>query len=287
MSAPGFYSRGAKIASRSEFHRMVEEWHDPDETEEVAALEAFWVTEYGLAAGRPGTGYSVEQIALGREVNDLSCIGCHSRPQTAMVGYAVSRLLTPFGRNKDRGGLVSFAYWLHLLVALGLLAWLPFGKMRHVVTALLGCIADRTVRPAPDVHLRARETDAVPGRLYPLRPLLGQLLRGNLRRNSPKPLHTALGKTGRPGCGLTEWKHERPGTTGGPDRLHQLPALHRRLPGGHRSSGSLGRRPRRSAGPGRRRRLCPFPPGHPPVGGVGRRFYLRTGTPGAVPKPGV
>jgi heterodisulfide reductase subunit C/nitrate reductase gamma subunit len=151
----GFVIEGAKIASQNEFYRMVEMYHDPDETEEVAALEALWVTEYGLAASHPGRATSAEQLELGREVNDFACIDCHARPQWAAGSYAVSRLLTPFSRDKDNGSPVTFAYWLHVILCFGALAWLPFGKMRHVVTSLLSCIADRYQSPAPDLPLRA------------------------------------------------------------------------------------------------------------------------------------
>lgn len=151
----GFLNEGLKIASRSDFYHMVEEYHDLSETEEVAALEALWVAEYGLAASESGLKYSAEQLELGREINELSCVDCHSRPQWAVVSYAVSRLLTPLSRNKDNDGLVSFAYWLHVLLCLGALAWLPFGKMRHIVTSPLSCIADRYKSPAPDISLRA------------------------------------------------------------------------------------------------------------------------------------
>ena len=151
----GFFLEGAKISSQADFHRMVEEYHDPTETEEMAALEALWVAEYGLAAPRSYFKYTAEQLEMGREVNDLSCMGCHARPQSAVVGYAFSRLLTPFNRSKDGGGLASFAYWLHVMLCLGALAWLPFGKMRHVVTTLLSSIADRYAGPTPDIRLHA------------------------------------------------------------------------------------------------------------------------------------
>jgi heterodisulfide reductase subunit C len=155
MVFSGFLNEGAKIASRSDFYSMVDDYYDPAETEEVAALEALWVAEYGLAAGELGLEYSAEQLELGREVNESSCVDCHSRPQSAVVSYVVSRLLTPLSRDEDNGGLVSFAYWLHVLLCLGALAWLPFGKMRHVVTSPLSCIADRYDSPAPENSLRA------------------------------------------------------------------------------------------------------------------------------------
>lgn len=151
----GFLAEGSKIASRSDFYRMIDEWHDSSKTEEVAALEALWVSEYGLAQGNPALDYSAEQLKLGREIHEYSCAECHARPQWAAASYAVSRLVAPFSRNKDGGGLVSFAYWLHVMLGLAGLAWLPFGKMRHVLTGPLSCIADRYAGSALDAPLRA------------------------------------------------------------------------------------------------------------------------------------
>lgn len=139
----GFIVKAAKIPSRSEFHSMVEEFYDPTATEDVAALEALWVEEYGLATETPGAEYSQEQLALGREVNEYSCVYCHSKPQSAPVSYAISRALTPVSRDADGGGLVALSYWLHVLVFFGGLAWLPFGKMRHAVSSPLSLIAER------------------------------------------------------------------------------------------------------------------------------------------------
>jgi len=146
----GFLVEGAKIASRLDFFIMVEDYHGLEESEEVAALEALWVTEYGVAAARPGVTYTAEQIALGREINRMSCIECHAKPQWAPASYALSRLLTPLSRNQDSDALVTFAYWLHVIFCFGTLAWLPFSKMRHVVTSPLSCIADRCRRSPPD-----------------------------------------------------------------------------------------------------------------------------------------
>lgn len=139
----GYLLEGAKIASQYDFHRMVEDYADPDATEDVAALEALWVTKYGLAASKSGMKFTEEQMALGRELNESSCIYCHSKTQTAFVSYATSRVLTPFSRSKDSNALANFAYWLHVLLFFGALAWLPFGKLRHAVISPLSALADR------------------------------------------------------------------------------------------------------------------------------------------------
>jgi len=148
MVGSGFLLEGVKIVSRSDFYRMVEEFHDLEATEEVAALEALWVTEYGLAAAKSGLAYTEELLEQGRSLNEEACIDCHARPQWAAASYALSRLLTPLGRDRQ-GGAVSFTYWLHVCLAFGLLAWLPFGKMRHVVTSPLNCLVDRLKQPLP------------------------------------------------------------------------------------------------------------------------------------------
>ena len=142
----GFLLEGAKIASRADFHRMVEEYEDPSETEDIAALEALWVKEYGLAAPGSGLDFSEEQLELGREVNENSCVFCHSRPRSAVISYPLARLLAPFSRDA-KGGLSGPFYWLHVILALAALAWLPYGKLLHALTSPLNCILDRCRLP--------------------------------------------------------------------------------------------------------------------------------------------
>lgn len=49
------------------------------------------------------------------------------------VGFAFSLMLSSFGVNL--GVLHKFLWWLHLTLGMGLLAYLPFGKFRHVLFA--------------------------------------------------------------------------------------------------------------------------------------------------------
>jgi nitrate reductase gamma subunit len=46
----GFLLEGAKIVSHNEYQRMVEEYADTDDAEELKALEAFWVQEFGMVS---------------------------------------------------------------------------------------------------------------------------------------------------------------------------------------------------------------------------------------------
>ncbi len=82
---------------------------------EVAVLEAFWVSEYGLipAAGKGTPG--AQELARGRELHELNCLGCHSRPQAAFVSYPLSRVLLPVAAALDRGGVVTVLWTVHFL----------------------------------------------------------------------------------------------------------------------------------------------------------------------------
>ena len=83
----GFMLDGLKITSVGEFEAMVEEYGDPEEVEETKALEALWVAEYGLVSSTSDAACPEEVLNTGKEVNEASCIDCHSKPQAAFVSY--------------------------------------------------------------------------------------------------------------------------------------------------------------------------------------------------------
>ncbi len=146
----GFVLEAAKIASQSDYQRMVEEYYVGDDAQELAALELVWVHDYGVAKSKDTPAWDMALYNLGQEVNESSCVYCHSLPQTAAVSYVLSRPLVPLSRSKDSTFLVDALYWLHVLVFFGALVWLPFGKLRHIVTSPLSAIADRLRSPLPN-----------------------------------------------------------------------------------------------------------------------------------------
>lgn len=161
----GFLLEASKILSRGDFDRMVREWAYIDDPVEVRALEAYWVQELGLApaAGEPRP--TAETLALGREVHETNCIGCHADPASAFASYGLSRALRPAAAMLERRGAASALWWAHVLSALIGLALLPFTKMFHVVTvpvSLLvnGAVERKGLSPSTDSALRMLELDA-------------------------------------------------------------------------------------------------------------------------------
>jgi heterodisulfide reductase subunit C/nitrate reductase gamma subunit len=160
----GFLLKGAKIASQSEFTRMVEDYSILTDEKEIESLESLWVLEYGLISPRLKKPFDAAVIEEGRELNDMFCVSCHSPSQSAFVSYATSWLTYPVTANSDGKALVSFLWYIHILATFAGLAWLPFGKMFHALTSPVSLIAasasGRGSSPAATAVRRVMELDA-------------------------------------------------------------------------------------------------------------------------------
>lgn len=130
----GMLLEGSRLTSYSIFQGMVEEYGAFDE-EETLALEAFWVAENGLVSPNIARPIAPEQIEMGREANSSSCIECHAANTSAFASYSLKGLTRPFAWILGDSGAVGFFTFLHVAFCLGLLAWLPFGKMFHILAA--------------------------------------------------------------------------------------------------------------------------------------------------------
>lgn len=158
----GFLLKGVKIASRSEFTRMVEEYAFIDDQSELRSLESLWVKEYGLISPEVRGPFSEEVLAEGREVNEMYCAHCHSNSGWAFASYAASRLTAPVTARSDGAGLVSLFWYIHVLASFAGLAWLPFGKMFHALVSPLSLLAAASPQGAPAARAvrRVMELDA-------------------------------------------------------------------------------------------------------------------------------
>lgn len=160
----GFLLKGSKIASRSEFLRMVEDYSFIYEEEELRSLESLWVQDYGLISPAVKKPFDGAVLATGRELNDMFCVHCHSSSQWAFVSYGTSQLTRPVTSYSDGKAMVSMFWYIHILACFIGLAWLPFGKMFHVLTSplslLSASVAGRESDPAVTATRRAMELDA-------------------------------------------------------------------------------------------------------------------------------
>ena len=98
----GFCLEGAKILSHREFNRMVQEYADTDDPEELQALEAYWVNKMGLYSPKMQGPFENDLLEKGRELNESSCRSCHSAPESAFIGYGLSLGMRPLANFLER-----------------------------------------------------------------------------------------------------------------------------------------------------------------------------------------
>ncbi len=143
----GILLKGSKIASESEFMRMVEDYsHIYYYDEEVEALKSYWVQNYGLISPEISPPFEESVLEEGAELNDMFCVTCHSQSQWAAVSYGSSKLTYPITSTSDGEHLVSFFWYLHVLACFAGLAWIPFGKMFHIFTSPLSLVVSSVSR---------------------------------------------------------------------------------------------------------------------------------------------
>ena len=90
---------GLKITSYSAYQRMVKEYASATEKEELKALEAFWVENFGIVSPKLQGHLSTEMLAKGERLHEISCASCHSRPQSAFISYGVSQITKPLANG--------------------------------------------------------------------------------------------------------------------------------------------------------------------------------------------
>lgn len=165
MLLSGFGLQAIKITSASTYESMVREFSMFDEPREEQALRSVWAADYGVVFAPGQTSQDPAALALGREINEDSCVECHSPAQHAFASYGLSRLLKPVALALDHASMPLALYYIHFLACFVGLALLPFTKFLHLFTAPLlmafNAVADReAMDPAARAFLRALELDA-------------------------------------------------------------------------------------------------------------------------------
>lgn len=144
----GILLEGSRITSYTVFQAMVDEYGAFDE-EEAANLEAFWIAENGLVSPHISGPIPTHQVELGREANSFSCIECHAPNSSAFASFTLKGLTRPFAVVLGESAATGFFFFLHILLCLTLLAWLPFGKMFHIVSAPVSLLSGRVLADTP------------------------------------------------------------------------------------------------------------------------------------------
>jgi len=161
----GVFLEGAKITSMTVYQNMVDDYAEMEEDEEFEALESYWVQHYGVVSPNFKPPFDEEVLAQGQEIDEESCLDCHSRSEWAFTGYAVSKLIKPIALALDQAGAVNFLWYIHWLACFIGLAYLPFSKMFHIFSTPASLLANavmakETSDPANIATRQALELDA-------------------------------------------------------------------------------------------------------------------------------
>jgi heterodisulfide reductase subunit C/nitrate reductase gamma subunit len=160
----GIALNGIKITSYSIYQDMVYNYSAIASDEESDALEAYWVKNFGVVAPHPVEALDADNLETAREVNDMSCASCHSSSQSAPLSYAVAQLVSPFATFLDRLPTTTILYYIHCFAALLMLAYLPFSKMFHIISApislMVNAVMDQNSDKANISTRQALELDA-------------------------------------------------------------------------------------------------------------------------------
>lgn len=143
IMASGFLLEATKISSYTVYQDMVEEWGDV-EGEEAEALEAYWVAENGLHSPNFAKPIDPELLEFGRETHEFSsCVECHVSNKNAFVSFSAASLMGPIAAGIGDENMVSLLWFTHIGACLVFLAWLPFSKMFHIVSAPISLAISR------------------------------------------------------------------------------------------------------------------------------------------------
>jgi heterodisulfide reductase subunit C len=138
----GFFLEGSKIVSYTRYQSMVEDYADADEKEELRALESYWVKSFGVVSPHVKGPFDENILAQGKELHEMSCAACHSRPQWASMSYGVAKGLQPIAGGLDKVNFSTVLWYMHFLSCFIALAYLPFSRMLHIFTSPLSLLVN-------------------------------------------------------------------------------------------------------------------------------------------------
>ncbi|MBE9573611.1 MAG: respiratory nitrate reductase subunit gamma, partial [Proteobacteria bacterium] len=162
----GIILEGTKITSYTRYQEMVTDYAGLEEGEEdYQALTALWVKEFSTVSPDIKAPFDPKLIEAGREIHEMSCMGCHSKPRWAFTGYLVAKATKGIALPIDRAGIPTILWYIHFLACFIGLAYLPFSKFIHIFTSplslLVNSIMDKdTSDPANILTRQALELDA-------------------------------------------------------------------------------------------------------------------------------
>ncbi len=161
----GVLLEGAKIGSFDRYSLMVTDYADSDDEQDLKALEAYWVEHFGMVSPNVSGPFEAGLLDRGRDLHEMSCAACHSRPQWAFISYAAAATLRPVAVSLDRAGIDVLLWYVHFLACFIGLAYLPFSRMFHILVSPLSLLANSVMdrersHPANVLTRQVMELDA-------------------------------------------------------------------------------------------------------------------------------
>jgi heterodisulfide reductase subunit C len=161
----GIALEGLKIASYSEFERMLEDYAGLDDEDEISALETVWVRDYGTVSPNIEEPFDEDLIEAGREIHVDNCMECHASAKWAFNGFAAAKIIKPAALWLDQNNGVALLSYFHIIACFIGLAYLPFSKMFHLIatpfTLMANPVMDSdTSLPANILTRQVMELDA-------------------------------------------------------------------------------------------------------------------------------
>jgi len=143
----GIGLEGLKITSHGEFIRMLEDYGGLDDEEEIRALEAVWVENYGLVSPNIQGPFDDDLLSAGRELHEGNCLDCHASAKWAFTGFTMAKLMKPVAVPLDQADGITIFWYIHIIACFAGLAYLPFSKMFHMFAVPLCLIAGQVMDP--------------------------------------------------------------------------------------------------------------------------------------------
>lgn len=154
----GFLLEATKMTSYTSYRYMVDDYAGTDDEEELAALESLWVQKFGLVSPNIKGPFTEAVIEQGMEINEGSCMECHSSPQWAFGGFLTAKVISPVALTLDKINFQDLLRYIHLLACFMGLAYLPFSKLFHIFTTPLSlfsnAVMDRTSSAPSNIATR-------------------------------------------------------------------------------------------------------------------------------------
>ncbi len=163
----GIVLEGTKMVSHSRYQEMVREYSglDEEETEELLALEAYWVEQFSVVSPGIKGPFDAMTLQQGKQLHEMSCASCHSRPHWGFMGYGVAAAVRPIALSLDRADFPRLLWYLHFIACFFGLAYLPFSKFFHILATPAFLMVDAVLEegrsdPANLITRQAMQLDA-------------------------------------------------------------------------------------------------------------------------------